>query len=176
MKGNRFVPYILTAVACSAIAALIFYGLIFHGGVFVGPSNVPSPPRFEFTYSDFVSFLLTVLAVILTALILIIGLVAFRTIAEIKHEARRIAARHSKSEVERALADVPVRVAEAVELEVKQRLPSEIDSAVEEAVKTGRMDTPILRAILQTSMGGGTMNEELQPEFEQQTGEGEQDA
>ena len=160
----KYVPYVLIALASAAFTAWMF-----EGSHFIGPSKSISPPTFDFSYSDFVSFLLTVLAIIITALALVIGLVAFRTIGEIKREARRIAQEHSKSEVERSLDEVPERVTKAVEQEVKERLPGAIDNAVEEAGKAGRLDEALQKAIMQVSIGGAVANSELQPEFETQT-------
>lgn len=161
----KYVSYILIALASAILTAWMF-----EGGHFAGPSRSPSPPTFDFSYSDFVSFLLTVLAVIITALALAVGLVAFRTINEIKREARRIAQEHSKSEVERSLEGVPERVTETVEQEVKDRLPDVIDKAVEEAGKAGRLDEALQKAIIQMSVGGGSANTELQPNFDAQSG------
>lgn len=153
--------YVLIGVISSAITAWVFIG-----GTLVGPSRSPTPPTFHLSYSDFVSLLLTVLAIVLTALALVIGIVAFRTIGEIKKEAQIIAQEHSKSEVERSLEHVPTRVSEAVEAEVRQRLPGAIDRAVEEAGRAGRLDEALQKAIMQFSTGGGITNLELQPEFE----------
>lgn len=157
----RFVPYAVVAL-CSSILTAWMYS----GGNFVGPSAAMNPPTFEFSYSDFVSVLLTILGLILASLALVIGVVAFRTIGEIKREAGRIAEEHSKSEVEKSLASVPDRVAKAVGEEVRGRLPMAIDQAVEKAGKEGRLDDALQKAIMQMSAGGGMMNAELQPEFE----------
>ena len=167
----KFLSYIVIALCSSAFTAFILYG-----GHFVGPSKSLTSPSFDITYSDFVSFLLTVLAVILTALALVIGLIAFRTFGEIKLEARRIAEEHSKSEVELSLATVPDRVKKAVEQVVSERLPDAIDEAVENAGKAGRLDHALQKAIMQISSGGGATNTELQPDFETQTRKEENDA
>ena len=98
----KYVPYIAVALLSSALTAGMFTG-----GRFVGASRSLTPPTFDISYSDFVSFLLTVLAVILGALALGIGIVAFRTITEIKQEARRIALEHTKTEVEASLTRLP---------------------------------------------------------------------
>ena len=157
----KFAFYVLVAVVSSALTAWMFIG-----GHFIGPSKALNPPTFELTYSDFVSVLLTALGLILAALAIFIGLVAFRTIGEIKREAERIAEDHSKSEVNRSLESVPDRVAEAVEEQVKERLPAAIDHAVEKAGKEGRLDEALQKAMMQISAGGGMMNAELQPDFE----------
>ena len=120
--------------------------------------------------------MLTVLAIVLTALALVIGIVAFRTIGEIKTEARRIAQKYSKSEVERSLEKVPSRVSEAVAAEVRQRMPGAIDKAVEEAGREGRLDEALQKAMMQFSTGGGITNLELQPEFEARPTKEENDA
>ena len=153
--------YILIGVISSAITAWVFIG-----GMFFGPSRSPTPPTFHLSYSDFISLLLTVLAIVLTALALVIGIIAFRTIGEIKKEARIIAQEHSKSEVERSLEHVPRRVSEAVAAEVRQRLPDAIDKGVESAGRAGRLDEALQKAIMQFSTGGGITNLELQPDFE----------
>lgn len=163
----RFVGYIVVALCSSGFTALMFYG-----GVFVGPSQVVNPPRFEFSYSDFVSFLLTVLAIILTALALVIGLVAFRTISEIKREAGRIAEEHSKAEVERRLAKVPEQVKE----EVISNMPEAMRAELADAIKRGEFEATVFKGLLQISLGGGLMNRELQPGFEEQEGEEDRNA
>ena len=129
----KLASYILVAVVSSAFTVWMFVG-----GHVIGPSKVPNPPTFELTYSDFVSALLTVLGLVLASLAIVIGIIAFRTIGEIKREAGRIAEEHSKSEVERILDSVPDRVAKAVGREVKERLPAAIDDAVEKAGREGR--------------------------------------
>ncbi len=86
----RLISYILVAVISSALTAWMFTG-----GHIIGPSKALNPPTLELGYSDFVSILLTVLGLILAALAIVIGIVAFRTIAEIKREAKRIAEEHS---------------------------------------------------------------------------------
>ena len=158
----RFVSYVLVALGSAALTAWMY-----NGGHFVGPSRALSPPTFEFSYSDFVSVLLTPLALVLAALAIVIGLIAFRTIGEIKREAGRIAEEHSKSEVENSLASVPETVAKAVEGEVRERLPAAIDQALEIAGKAGLLDEALQKVIMQISTGGGMMHSELQPEFEQ---------
>ena len=157
----RFASYVLIAVVSSAFTVWMFVG-----GHVIGPSKALNPTTFELTYSDFVSVLLTVLGLVLAVLAIIIGIIAFRTIGEIKREARRIAEEHSKSEVERILESIPERVAQAVGGEVKERLPAAIDDAVEKAGREGRLDEALQKAIMQFSAGGGIMNAELQPDFE----------
>ena len=165
----KFTSYIAIALASAAFTAWMF-----EGGHFVGPSRSLKPPTFDITYSDFISLLLTVLIVIIASLALTIGLIAFRTIGEIKREARRIAQDHSKLEVERSLEKVSERVTKAVEQEVKELLPGAIDRAVEEASKAGRLDEALQKAIMQISIGGGPANTELQPEYDATT-EGRKD-
>ena len=167
----KALAYIVIGVLTSAITAWVFVG-----GYIVGPSRSPTPPTLALSYSDFISVLLTVLAIVLTALAIVIGIIAFRTIGEIKNEARRIAQQYSKSEVERSLEDVPSRVSAAVEAEVRQRLPGAIDKAVEDAGRAGRLDEALQKAMMQFSAGGGTTNLELQPEFEARITKGEDDA
>lgn len=157
----KFISYVLAAVIGSALTAWMFTG-----GHFIGPSRALNPPTFELTYSDFVSVLLTTLGLILAALAIVVGIIAFRTIGEIKREAGRIAEEHSKKEVEQSLDSVPERVATAVEEQVNERLPAAIDDAVEKAGREGRLDEALQKAIMQFSAGGGTMNAELQPDFE----------
>ncbi len=137
----RLLSYVIIGIVSSAVTAFVF-----SGGKIVGPSQIQNPPSLEFSYSDFVSFLLTVLAMILTALALVIGLVAFRTITEIKQSAGRAAQE---------------RVSEAYE-----ELPDKIEEEVEKAVISGKFDERIERAILRKGLGGGSMNSELQPSFE----------
>ena len=149
---------------------------MFTGAHIIGPSKALNPPTLELAYSDFVSILLTVLGLILAALAIVIGIVAFRTIAEIKREAGRIAEEHSKAEVERSLEAVPERVANAVEEQVNERLPAAIDQAVEKAGKEGRLDEALQKAMMLFSAGGGAMNAELQPDFEESNDEEDTDA
>ena len=144
----KFLPY----VAISALSAAVTVWL-FMGGKILGPSRSEPPPVVDFSYSDFISFLLTVLAVILAALALGIGIIAFRTIAEIKREASQIARDHSKSEITRSLSEVPERVRRNVEDAVAELLPKAIDQAVEDAGKEGRLDQALERAVLRLSTG-----------------------
>ena len=157
----KYVSYFAIALASAAFTVWMI-----EGSYFIGPSRSLNPPTFDITYADFVSLLLTVLIVIIASLALTIGLVAFRTIGEIKREAGRIAQDHSKSEIERSLGEVPERVTEAVEKEVKELLPSAIDKAVVDAGKAGRLDEALQKALMQFSVGGGAAHSELQPEFE----------
>tara|TARA_R110002126_G_scaffold52897_35_gene143501 strand:- start:3233 stop:3613 length:381 start_codon:yes stop_codon:yes gene_type:complete len=119
---------------------------MFTGGGVIGPSKALSPPTFNLTYSDFISILLTALGLILAALAIVIGLIAFRTIGEIKREA-----------------------VNRVEKQVKEDLPAAINEAVEKAGKEGRLDDALQNALMQFSFGGGAMNYELQPDFEEQS-------
>lgn len=167
----KALAYVMIGILTSAITAWVFLG-----GHVIGPSRSPTPPTLSLTYSDFISLLLTVLAIVLTALAIVIGIIAFRTIGEIKNEARRIAQQYSKLEVERSLEDVPARVSAAVEAEVQQRLPGAIDKAVEDAGRAGRLDEALQKAMMQFSAGGGITNLELQPEFEARTRKEEHDA
>jgi hypothetical protein len=157
----KYFGYILVGIVSSA---LTFWAV--SGGYVVGPSLTLSPPRVELTYADFLSALLTILGLILAALAIVIGLVAFQTIGDIKREARRIAEEHSKSEVERSLETVPERVGKSVQEQVSKHLPSAIDEAVEKAGKEGRLDEALQKAMMQFTAGGGEMNAELQPDFE----------
>ena len=139
----RIGSYFLIAIISSAFTAWMFTG-----GHVIGPSKALSPPTLNLTYSDFVSILLTALGLILAALAIVIGLIAFRTIGEIKREA-----------------------VNRVEKQVKEDLPAAIDEAVEKAGKEGRLDEALQKALMQFSVGGGVMNEELQQGFEEQSNE-----
>ena len=161
----RIASYVLVTVLVAA-ASWGATAWTLNGGQVVGPSQAQSPSTLEMSYSDFVSILLTALGLILAALAIVIGIVAFRTIGEIKREAGRIAEQHSKSEVENSLQAVPDRVATAVQEQVSEHLPSAIDEAVERLGKEGRLDEALQKAMMQFTAGGGVMNEELQPGFE----------
>lgn len=167
----RLLSYVLVVVISMALTAWMFTG-----GHIIGPSKELNPPTLDLAYSDFVSILLTGLGLILAALTIVIGIVAFRTIGEIKREARRIAEEHSKSEVEKSLQAVPDRVAKAVEGQVNEHLPSAIDEVVERLGKEGRLDEALQKAMMQFSTGGGAMNAELQPDFEKLNDEEDTDA
>lgn len=162
----KWAPYVLVAIISSGVTAYLF-----STGHIVGPSMAQNPPKLDLSYSDFISALLTGLGLILAALAIVIGLVAFRTINEIKREAGNIAEQHSKLEVEKALETLPERVADAVEVQVKEHLPDAIDRAVEKASNEGRMDEALQKAMMQFTAGGGEMNAELQPDFETSTDE-----
>lgn len=144
----RLLSYVLVAVISSALTAWMFTG-----GHIIGPSKVLNPPTLELAYSDFVSILLTVLGLILAALAIVIGIVAFRTIGEIKREA-----------------------VNRVEKQVKEDLPAAIDEAVDKAGKEGRLDEALQKAMMQFTAGGGTMNAELQPDFEEPSDKEDTDA
>lgn len=144
----RFVYYFLSA---SLGAALTLWALT---GQVIGPSKLVTPATIEFSYSDFVSATLTALGLILAALAIGIGIVAFRTIGEIKREAQRIAEDHAKKSLEQ---------------QVRERLPAEIDAAVEKLGREGRLDEALQKAIMQISVGGGVTNAELQPTDDEQS-------
>lgn len=169
----KLLSYVVIAVISSGFTAWMF-----SGGHLVGPARRLNPPTVDLAYADFVSILLTVLAIILAALAISIGIIAFRTIAEIKDEARKIAQESSKAEVEAVLNTVPERVAESVDAQVQDRLPKAIEDqlqdAIEAAGRTGRLDEALQKALARMSFGGVETNRELQPGFEA-TGDEEND-
>ena len=132
----------------------------------MGPARRLNPPTVDLAYSDFISIMLTILAIVLAALAIGIGVIAFRTIAEIKDEARTIAQKTSKDVVEAELKTVPERVAKAVDRQVQDRLPKAIEDqlqdAIEKAGKSGALDEALQKALARLSFGGG----ELAPGFE----------
>jgi hypothetical protein len=139
---------------------------MFSGGHFVGPARRLDPPSFDFSYTDFVSVLLTILAVMLAALAIGIGLVAFRTIAEIKKEAGRVAIAATES----VLESVPDRVSSAVQTSVEEQLPETMEAklvtVIENAGKTGVLDTALQKALARMAFGGAQSNSELAEGFD----------
>lgn len=148
------------------LASAAFTAWMYNGGHFVGPARRLDPPSFDFSYSDFVSILLTILAVMLAALAIGIGLVAFRTIAEIKKEAGRIAV----TATETVLADVPDRVSNAVQKSVEEHLPETMEAklvtVIENAGKSGVLDTALQKALARMAFGGAQSNSELAEGFD----------
>ena len=161
----RLLSYVATVFATFWATAWLF-----SGQQIVGPSIKPQPPNIELSYTDFVSVLLTVLGIILAALAIGIGIIAFRTMGEIKKEAGRIAEAHASTEVKRALKNVPELTSTSVEQHVKEYLPdaieSGLDDAIEKAGKAGRLDAALERAIAKLGSGGGQSNRELEQGFD----------
>ena len=167
----KYISHIIVALLSAAIALWMY-----RGDQIFGPSKSLSSSTLNFGYSDFISVLLTALAVILGALAIGIGFIAFWTIGEIKREARNIAQEHSRSEMEKLLESIPKIIEETIDQKIGERLPSAIDEAVEKAEKEGRLDDALQKAVMQVSMGGGITNLELQPDFEKQPKAEEGDA
>lgn len=168
----KLIPYALIAIVSSAFTAWMF-----NGGHFVGPARQLNPPSFEFSYSDFISAMLTILALVLAALAIGIGVVAFRTIKEIKEDAARLAKEHAHTEIERALKTIPDRVNSNVAEQVIEQLPKAIEdrleNALENAGKAGILDDALEKAMAKMSFGGGMSNKELDPKFEKVNDEGD---
>lgn len=139
---------------------------MYSGGHFVGPARRLNPPTFDLSYSDFVSVLLTILAVILAALTIGIGMIAFRTIAEIKKEAGLSATKVAET----VLKDVPERVAGEVKKSVEEQLPETMEAklvtVIENAGKTGVLDSALQKALARMAFGGAQSNSELAEDFD----------
>ena len=121
----------------------------------VGPHRALAPMNVEVTYMDFVSVLLTVLTIVLAALAIGVGLVAFRTIKEIKEDARKIATETATQTMKKLTEDLPGQVEAAVDAIVKKDLPAEIKRnvivAIEEYAKSGELGKLLERAYFQMS-------------------------
>lgn len=141
------------------------------GGALVGPHSGVAPMRIEVTYMDFVSVLLTVLTIVLGALAIGISYVAFRTIKEIKEDARRIATDTATKTMSDLTAGLPRQVEMTVDAIVKKELPQEIKRnvilAIEDYAKSGELGKLLERAYFQMSAIDPTAAEELAAETEQ---------
>lgn len=157
----KWLGYPICGLASAALTAWMF-----SGGHFVGPDRRLDPPSFDFSYIDFVSIMLTILTVMLAALAIGIGLIAFSTIAEIKKEAGRIAIAATES----VLEDVPDRVSNEVQKSVEEQLPETMEAklvtVIENAGKTGVLDTALQKALARITFGGAQSNSELTEGFD----------
>ena len=141
------------------------------GGALVGPHKGVAPMSIEVTYMDFVSVLLTVLTIVLAALAIGIGYVAFRTIKEIKEDARKIGNETATKTMTTLTEGLPGQVETTVDAIVKKELPQEIKRnvilAIEEYAKSGELGKLLERAYFQMSAIDPTAAEELADETEQ---------
>jgi len=137
------------------------------------------PPTIDFTYSDFVSVILTVVTVVLGALALVIGIVAFKTVREIKQDAAAVANEHSSATIEEHMKTVPGQVNTSVDALVRLRLPAviqeEVTREIEVYAKDGRLGEIIEKANLRRSFYNPEAEEELQPGFDEQQDDGGSD-
>jgi uncharacterized protein HemX len=142
----------------------------FSGGHLVGPAHRLNPPEVDLSYSDFVSVLLTVLAVILAALAIGVGIVAFKTIRDIKDDARTIATDHATTVIGELTKAVPAQVDAVVITTVRQRLPeatqTSVREIVEEMAKNGTLGQLLDKAVMRMGALDPEAERELQPEFE----------
>lgn len=163
----RWIGYVLVAVLSSVATSWMY-----SGGHFVGPARRLDPPSTEFAYSDFVSIGLTVVTVVLGALALVIGIVAFKTVREIKQDAAAVAS----DTINEHMKTVPDQVNTSVDVLVKLRLPAviqeEVTREIEAYAKDGRLGQIIERANLRRSFYNPEAEKELQPGFDEQQEDG----
>lgn len=103
---------ILSHLLALFLGAGLTYFFIFYNTI-NGPSVVhasESGPTLNISYTDFLSVMLTVVTIVLAALAIGVGLVAFRTVREIKSDARSAV----KSEVDEAMKGIKARIDETV--------------------------------------------------------------
>lgn len=153
----KWLGYLFVALVSSGITAFLFTR-----EKIVGPARRIDPPVLDLAYSDFVSILLTALAVLLTAIAIGVGVVAIWTIREIRRDVRKVA----RENVEQEMQGVPERIGEAVE--------RQLQDAIEKAGRTGRLDDALQRALAVITFGGPQTSRELQPGYDE-TGEEEND-
>jgi heme/copper-type cytochrome/quinol oxidase subunit 2 len=144
------------------------------GGALVGPHKGLAPMSVEVTYMDFVTVLLTVLTIVLAALAIGIGFVAFRTIKEIKEDAKKIATNTAIETMEKLTKDLPVQVETTVDTFVKKELPPAIKEnvilTIEQFAKSGELGKLLERAYIQMS----TLDPETAKEFADETEQAKQ--
>ncbi len=144
------------------------------GGTLVGPNKGRAPLSVEVTYMDFVSVLLTVLTIVLAALAIGIGFVAFRTIKEIKEDARKIATDTATETMAKLTKDLPVQVETTVHSFVSKKLPAAIKEnvilTIEQYAKSGELGKLLERAYIQMS----TLDPETAKEFADETEQAKQ--
>lgn len=167
----RWIGYLVVAVLSSALTAWMF-----SGGHFVGPARRLDPPKVEFAYSDFVSVGLTVVTVVLGALAIAIGIIAFKTVKEIKVDAAAVATKHSSATIDEHMKTVPTHVNTAVDAIVEGRLPEVIHAEVTREIEVYAMDGRLAKIIEKAHLRRSFMNpeaeEELQEGFDNQDGSG----
>ena len=106
--GMKTLPYVLMFL--SGVGLTYFF---ISYDVINGPSALPSAatgPVLNISYADFVSIMLTAVTIVLAAVAVAVGIVAFRTVREIKSDARSAV----KKEVEDSMQDVSNRIEETV--------------------------------------------------------------
>ena len=167
----RWIGYVLVATLSSVATSWMY-----SGGHFVGPARRLDPPSADFAYSDFVSIGLTVVTVVLGALALVIGIVAFKTVREIKQDAAAVANKHSSDTIREHMKTVPDQVNTSVDVLIKRRLPAviqeEVTREIEIYAKDGRLGKIIEKANLRRSFYNPEAEEELQPGFDEQQEDG----
>lgn len=168
----RWIGYPLVAILSFAAAAWMY-----SGGHLVGPARRITPSKIELSYADFVSVGLTVVTVVLGALALVIGIVAFKTVREIKGDAAKVASKYSTDTIEHHMKSIPSQVNTSVDAIVEERLPSIIQQEVTREIETyavdGRLALIVEKANLRRSFLNPEADEELQPGFDKQQEDGE---
>ncbi|XYK81800.1 MAG: hypothetical protein ROO70_06190 [Labrenzia sp.] len=139
--------------------------LVLNGGMIVGPSKNLAPTTFALSYSDFISALLTILALLLGTITILISIIAFRTIAEIKAEARKIASEHANKLIDEKTEKLPNTISIEVDQKIETSLPVAINERLEKQImvmaRDGKLDHVISRALIRISTGGSQLNNEL---------------
>lgn len=89
---------------------------------------VESAPELDISYADFVSFLLTVVTIVLAMVAVGVGVVAAYTFREIKGDARKAV----QKEIAKELQDLPRRIQEEVDrVAFRQRRTTSVDELEE---------------------------------------------
>jgi hypothetical protein len=179
--GGRFAIFVmhilirtLGAVLIAAVSAIAT--LWMSGRTLVGPHRPLAPTKFEVTYMDFVTVLLTVLTIVLAALAIGIGLVAFRTIKEIKEDARKIATEQATATMTELTKGLPGQVEIAVDKFVHETLPAAIKQnvvvSIEQYARSGELGKLLERAYFQMS----ALDPQTAREFADESDQTEKDA
>ncbi|WP_071673748.1 hypothetical protein [Nioella nitratireducens] len=116
----------LSTLAAIIVTLIVIYVLSSYD-LILGPSQDGQLTRVEFSYSDFVSVLLTAPTILLGCLGLGIAIIAFRTKNEIMEDARNTAENVAKEEAQKKLKSLPEQASEAINEAVRNDLPRALE-------------------------------------------------
>lgn len=168
------VSIILTAIISSYAtvkfnkAEIKFYGpdgVIYEASV---PTQVAPKVSFSVTYSDFLAITLTAMTVVIGVGAIVIALIAFRTIADIKRNAEKAAQDHVSKAVNTEIEGLSGKITSSIENNVNVILPSHISdklaSLLAEMQRNGELSTLMETTILRMSQMDAATADELSHE------------
>lgn len=170
-KNWLYVSYILLAAIISSYvtvklnqAQIKFYGpngTIYEASI---PNQQSASLSVTATYSDFLAITLTAMTVVIGVGAIVIALIAFLTIADIKKNAEKAAQEHVSAAVNTQIEGLSEKIRNTIESNVNTSLPSHINNQLVEMQMNGQMSALMDSAVLRMSQMDADTADELSQE------------